>query len=193
MFVVNYMSTTKKDKTIKETITDELKESTNSYLEQQRQLSKDTASNISQNTENINENVNKFQEDNRRIFENTSDTFRKSQEQTRNTIQEITNNAIEFQKNVFNTYQSSYSQFLNNINKSYWQNFNIPERYNETYNTLNKNIQDSTVNTTNFLNEIFVGSVENLKKSLELTQRYYNDIVQNNFNYIQKLARSFNR
>lgn len=69
----------------------------------------------------------------------------------------------------------------------------IPERYSETYNTLNKNIQDTTVNTTNFLNEIFVGSIENLKKSLELTQRYYNDIVQNNFNYIQKLERSYNR
>jgi len=181
------MSSTKKDD-VKEK-TSRTKETTEGYLEQY----KDTASNLSQATEKINENVNKFQDDNRRIIEKNADTFGKFQEQISKTTQEISYNIIELQKNIFNTYQSSYSQFLNNINKSYWQNFNIPERYSETYNTLNKNIQDSTVNTTNFLNEIFVGSVENLKKSLELTQRYYNDIVQNNFNYIQKLERSFNR
>ena len=96
-------------------------------------------------------------------------------------------------KKVFNTYQSSYTQFWNNIYKSYMENFNIPERYSETYNTLNKNIQECTINTTNSINEIIVGGVENFNKSLELTQRYYNDIVQNNFNYAQKIERSYNR
>jgi hypothetical protein len=60
---------------------------------------------------------------------------------------------------------------------SYWKNFNIPTRYSETYNTLTKNIQDCTVNPTNFINEITLGSIENFNKSIELTQRYYNDIV----------------
>src|ERR671913_1903175 len=66
-----------------------------------------------------------------------------SQEQINKTIQEISNNAIELQKNVFDTYQSSYAQFFDNINNnnSYWNNFNIPQRYSETYNTLNKNIE----------------------------------------------------
>ena len=187
------MSSTKKDNIKEESTANQFKETTDRYLEQQKQQYKDTASNISQITEKINQNVNKFQEDNRRIFEKNADTFRNYQEQISKTTQEASNNIIELQKNIFNSYQSSYSQFLNNINKSYWQNFKIPERYSETYNTLNKNIQDSTVNTTNFINEIFVSSVENVKKSLELTQRYYNDIVQNNFNYIQKLERSYNR
>ena len=151
-----------------------------------------TRKDIKETTDKINQNVSKFQQDNRRLFENNVDTFRKYQEQINQIIQQISKNTIELQKNVFNTYQSSYSQFLNNINKSYWQNFKIPERYSETYNTLNKNIQDSTVNTTNFINEIFVSSVENVKKSLELTQRYYNDTMRITFNYIRKIEGSYN-
>src|SRR5688500_8991097 len=120
-----------------------------------------------------------------------------SQEQINKTIQEIENNAIELQKKVFDTYQSSYSKFFDNINNNnnntYWNNFNIPQKYSETYNTLNKNIQYYTVNATNFINEIAVGGIENINKSIELTQRYYNDIVQNNFNYAQKIERSYNR
>ena len=199
MKIVNYMSSTKKDKTVKETTIDELKESTNSYLEQQRQQSKDTVSNISQTTEKINENVNKFQEDSSRIFENTSDTFRKSQEQVNNTIEEITNNAIEFQKNIYKTYQSFYSQFFNinnnnnNNNDSYWKNFNTPERYSEFYNTINKNIHNYTINATNIINETAASGIENFVKAIELTQRYYNDIAQNNLNYAKKIERSFNR
>ena len=184
------MSSTKKDN-IKEN-TNQFKENTDRYLEQQKQQFKDTASNVSNTTEKINENVNKFQKDNRRIYENNADTFRKYQEQINKTTQEISNNTIELQKNIFNTYQSSYAQFWDNINNnnSYWKNFNVPERYSETYNTLNKNIQDWTVNVTNFVNEIVVGSVENFNRAVELTQRYYNDIVQNNFNYARKIERS---
>jgi hypothetical protein len=186
------MSSTKKDN-IKES-TNQFKENTDRYLEQQRQQFKDTASNISETTDKINESVNQFQDDNRRIFEKNAESLRKNQEQINKKIQEISNNAIEFQKNVFDTYRSSYAQFFDNINNnSYWRNFNMPERYSETYNTLNKNIQNYTVNATNFVNEITVGGIENLNKSIELTQRYYNDIVQNNFNYAQKIERSHNR
>ena len=185
------MSSAKKDG-VKENI-NQFKETTERYLEHQKQQYKDTSSNLAQTTEKINESVNKFQDDSRRIFEKNADTFRNYQEQISKTTQEASYNVIELQKNIFNTYQSSYSQFLNNINKSYWQNFKIPERYSETYNSLNKNIQDGTVNATNFINEVIVGSVENFNKTLELTQRYYNDILQNNFNYARKIERSYNR
>ena len=47
-----------------------------------------------------------------------------------------------------------------------------------------------SINATNFLNEIAVGGSENFNKSIELTQRYYNDIMQNNFNYARKIERS---
>jgi exonuclease VII large subunit len=186
------MSSTKKDNIVKEN-TNRIKENTNEYLEQQRQQYKDTASNISQTTEKINENVNKFQEDNKRIMEKNADTFKKSQEQISKTSQELSNNTVELQKNIFDTYQSYYSQFFDNINNSYWKNFNVPQRYSEIYYTINKNIQDYTTNATNIINEISVGGIENFNKAIELTQRYYNDIVQNNFNYAQKIERSYNR
>ncbi len=32
-----------------------------------------------------------------------------------------------------------------------------------------------------------VGGIENFNKSIEITQRYYNDRVQNNFNYLKLL------
>ena len=187
------MSSTRKDN-VKET-TNQIKESTDRYLEQQRQQYKDTASNISQTTEKINQSVNKFQEDYKRIFKNNQDIFRKYQEQINQTLQEISNNTIELQNNTFNTYQSLYNQFVDNINtnNSYWKNFNIPERYSEIYSTINKNIQNYTINTTNILNEIATGGIENFNKAIELAQRYYNDIVQNNLNYTQKIERSFNR
>ena len=186
------MSSTKKDN-IKEN-TNQFKENTDRYLEQQNQQIKNTASNVSNTTENINESVNKFQADNKRVLENNVDTFRKSQEQINKTTQEITQNSIELQKNILNTYQSSYAQFWDNINNnSYWKNFNIPQRYSETSDTLNKNIQNCTVNGTNFVNEITVSGIENFNKSIELIQRYYNDIVQNNLNYAQKIERSYNR
>ena len=189
------MSSTKKDNTAKET-TNQFKESTDRYLEQQRQQYKDTASNISQTIDKVNQNVNNFQDDNRRIFENNVEIFRKNQEQINQTIQQLSNNAIELQKNVFDTYQSSYTQFFDNINNknnSYWRNFNIPERYSEISNTINKNIQDYTVNATNIVNELTTSGIENFNKAIELTQRYYNDIVQNNFSYAQKIERSYNR
>ncbi|MGH9979972.1 MAG: hypothetical protein ACRD6U_00285 [Nitrososphaeraceae archaeon] len=130
------MSSTKKDN-IKEN-TNQFKENTDRYLEQQRQQFKETASNLSNTTEKINENVNKFQDDNRRIFEKNAESLRKNQEQINKTIQEISNNAIELQKNVLDTYQSAYAQFWDNIknNNSYWKNFNIPQRYSETSDTL---------------------------------------------------------
>ena len=184
------MSSTKKDN-IKAS-TNKFKESTNKYLDEQNQQIKNTTSNLSETTDKINESVNKFQDNNRRINENNEATLRRYQEQINKTTQEISNNTIELQTNVFKTYQSSYTQFLDNIYKS-WENFRIPERYSETYATFKKNIQNYTVNTTNFINEIAVGGIENFNKSIELTQRYYNDIVQNNFNYARKIERSSSR
>ncbi len=184
------MSTTKKDD-IKES-TKKSKESTEEYIDEQNQQINNTVSNISEATKKISESANKFQADTKRILEKSTDTFGKNQDQIVKTSQEITDNFVELQKNVLNTYQSSYLKFLDNAFKS-WVDFNIRERYSETYNILNKNIQEGTVNATNFINEIAVGGVEHFNKLVELTQKYYNDIVQNNLNYARKIERSYNK
>ena len=62
------------------------------------------------------------------------DTSNKYQQETINTIQSITNNTIELQKNILNTYQSAFSRFLNDISKSYRNNYLYPQRYTDVYN-----------------------------------------------------------
>jgi hypothetical protein len=119
--------------------------------------------------------------------------LRKNQEQINKTIQEVSTNT-RVPKECLGYISINICSIWDNINNnnSYWRNFNIPERYSETYKTLNKSIQDYTINATNSINEIFVSGIENFNKSIELTQRYYNDIVQNNVNYVQKIERSHN-
>lgn len=71
--------------------------------------------------------------------------------------------------------------------------FKIPERYSETYDTLNKNVQEYAVNAINFVNKVVVGGIKNFNRTIELSQSYYNDLMQNNFNYARKIERSSSR
>jgi hypothetical protein len=71
--------------------------------------------------------------------------------------------------------------------------FKIPERYSETYDTLNKNVQEYTVNAINFVNKLVVGGIKNFNRTIELSQSYYHDLMQNNFNYARKIERSSSR
>jgi hypothetical protein len=96
------------------------------------------------------------------------------------------------QKNIIKTFQSNYGQTLENIYNSYWNNFQIPERYTETYNTINRNVTDDITNRTKFINEIVIGNIETFNKSIESVERYFNDTIQTYFNYIRNLERSCN-
>ena len=82
------------------------------------------------------------------------------------------------------------NSWITSINR---ENFKIPERYSETYDTLNKKRTRDTVNAINFVNKIVVGGIENFNRTIELSQRYYNDIMQNTFNYASKIERSYSR
>ncbi len=48
-------------------------------------------------------------------------------------MQSIANNYVELQNNILNTYQSVLSRFIDDVSKSYWNNFRIPERYADVY------------------------------------------------------------
>ena len=135
------MASTQKDEV--KVSTNQFKESTDRYIEQQRQLVKDTTSNLSQTKEKINESVNKYQDENRRIGESYADTFWKSQGQISAATQETSINNIVLQKDFCNTFHSSYVEILDTISKSS-ENFKTPEKWYEIYemyNTFNKNVQ----------------------------------------------------
>jgi len=50
---------------------------------------------------------------------------------------------------------------------------------------------DHTVNCTQRLNDFVMASTETFNKSIEIAQKYYNDSVQNYFNYVNKIGRLY--
>jgi hypothetical protein len=68
----------------------------------------------------------------------------------------------------------------------------IPERYGDVYNKFNKNVSDSITNSTKIINDIVIGNVEIINRSIEVTQKFYNDSIQNYFNYVRKIEKSYN-
>ena len=95
------------------------------------------------------------------------------------------------QKNIANTFQSEFSRFRSDISKSYWNNFLYPQRYANVYNKTYQTIIDNTINATNRINDVILGSTESFNKSIEIAQKYYNESVQNYFNFANKIGRSY--
>ena len=126
-----------------------------------------------------------------RFLKKGTDTASKYQQQTINAIQSITNNYIELQKNFLNTFQSTFSKFIDDTSKSYWNNYLYPQRYTDVYNKSNQNVTDNTVNATRRINDVVLASTETFNKSIEIVQKYYNESVQNYFNFVNKIQKSY--
>jgi hypothetical protein len=97
------------------------------------------------------------------------------------------------QKNLLDTYQSVISRFLGDASKSYNNNPISPQAYTDLYNKTNQTITENTINATNRLNDTVLGSTETFNKSIEIAQKYYNDSIQNFFNFLKKIERSSNQ
>jgi hypothetical protein len=115
------------------------------------------------------------------------------QQDTINTIQSIFDNYLELQNNITNSFQSMFSRFNSNIsnNKSYWNNFLFPQQYTDESNKTIRNITDNTTNCTQRLYDFALTYTENFNKSIEIVQRYYNESVQNYFDFVNKIGRSY--
>ena len=71
-------------------------------------------------------------------------------------------------------------------------NFIIPSKYTIVYNKINQNLTDNTTNAINRVNDIILGYSEIFNKSIEVSQKYYNDSIQYYFNFINKGERPYN-
>src|SRR5215213_4058055 len=172
------------------------KEGTGKFLDQQRQQIENTASNISDTSNKVTNSVNDYQQTNRAILDKSIDASNTYQQETIKTIQSISNNTIELQKNFANTFQSVFSKFIDDTytkTKSNWNNFfRFPEIYAGIYNkTNNKNSTDHIINCTQRVNDVALASTESLNKSIEIAQKYYNESVQNYFNFVNKIEKSY--
>ncbi len=172
-------------------VTNELKEGTKKFLDQQRQQIENTTSNLSDTTNQVTNSVKEYQLTNKAILDKSIDTSNKYQQETNNTIQSISNNYIELQKDFANTFQSVFSTFIDNNSKSYWNNFLYPQRYIGVYNKTNQNVTENTVNTTRRISDVVLASTETFNKSIEIAQKYYSESVQNYFNFVNKIAKSY--
>jgi hypothetical protein len=165
---------------------------TEALLDEEKQQIENITSTISEITEQVTENINEYQEKNKEILEEGIDRANKYQQENINTIQSFSNNYIELQKNLLNTFHSVVSKFLDvALDNSYWNNFIYPRRYTDIYNKTNQNIKDNTVNATRRINEFVLASTETFDKSIEIAQKYYNDSIQNYFNFVNKIGKSF--
>ena len=167
-----------------------VEEKTKEFLDNQRQQLANTTSTISETTNSINNNINEYQKTNKAILEKSIATSNKYQQETINTMQSISNNYVELQNNILDTYQSAFSKFINDTNKSYWNNYRVPQRYSEIYNKYNQNVIDNTINATRKSHEFVLASTETFNKSIEIAQKYYNDSIQNYFNFLKKIEKS---
>ena len=168
-----------------------IKEGTEKFLDQQKQQIANTTSNISDTTNKVTNSVNEYQQTNKAILDKSINTTNKYQQETINTIQSITNNTIELQKNFANTFQSVFSKFIDDTSKSYWNNYLYPQRYTDVYNKTNQNVTNNTVNATRRINDIALASTETFNKSIEIAQKYYNEAAQNYLNFVNKIEKSY--
>jgi hypothetical protein len=163
-----------------------IKEETKEFLDHQRQQLANTTSTISETSNSTNNNINEYQQTNRAILEKSIELADKA----------ISNNYVEAQKNFLYNYQPAFSKFIDDTytkTKSNWNNFfRFPESYAGIYNkTNNKNSTDHIINCTQRVNDVALASTETLNKSIEIAQKYYNESVQNYFNFVNKIEKSY--
>ncbi|HJT82869.1 MAG TPA: hypothetical protein VJ697_00170 [Nitrososphaeraceae archaeon] len=105
------------------------------------------------------------------------------------TIKEIRFNFMEEHKNIINTYYSIYSKKLDEMIDDSFNNPKTINEYHKTCSEINPNQMNNQNNTTRIINNIIDKNMDTFIKSLEITQKFYRDIVQSYSNYI----RTFNK
>lgn len=114
------------------------------------------------------------------------------QEQIIKDAKEITNYYLNLHNNMINTYNSINSQILQDIfNLSYDSFFTISERFinrpsfeiQNMYTTLSNNRDKSLKLIDNIITE----NLDTFIKSLELTQKFYKDVIESYLKYIKKV------
>ena len=119
-----------------------------------------------------------------------NNSFTQGQERINSEAKEITNYYLELHKNMINTYNSVYSQILQNSSSLSWDVFfssserfaNYPFDIKNMYTRLVSNRDESLKLIDNIITE----NLDTFIKSIELTQKFYKDIIQSYLNCIKK-------
>ena len=110
------------------------------------------------------------------------------QEQTTRKAKEITNYYLELHKNMLNTCNSVFSQILQDTFNSPWNDFTSPRKFTD-YPFDNKNMHASLISNRDdsliLIDNIITENLNTFIKSIELTQRFYKDIIESYLNCIK--------
>ncbi|HJS65447.1 MAG TPA: hypothetical protein VJ767_11410 [Nitrososphaeraceae archaeon] len=119
------------------------------------------------------------------------DTIFKDKGQTARVAMKITNNYLELHKDMINTYNLVYFQILQNILNLSWNGITIPVRFMNSSIDVNKNIytssSDATEESKQLLDNIINKNLDTFIKSIELSHKFYKDVIESYLNCIKKL------
>jgi hypothetical protein len=119
------------------------------------------------------------------------DTIFKDKGQTARVAMKITNNYLELHKDMINTYNLVYFQILQNILNLSWDGITIPVRFMNSSIDVNKNIyissSDATEESKQLLDNIINKNLDTFIKSIELSHKFYKDVIESYLNCIKKL------
>ncbi|HSF49477.1 MAG TPA: hypothetical protein VLA74_01845 [Nitrososphaeraceae archaeon] len=114
------------------------------------------------------------------------------QEQQQNVTsdaKEIANYSLDLHKDMINTYNSVYFQLLHGISNSSSDDFTIPKRFMD-YPFDNKNMYTNSISngekSLKLIDNIMTKNMDTFIKSIELTKKFYKDVIESYWNCIKK-------
>jgi NAD+--asparagine ADP-ribosyltransferase len=117
--------------------------------------------------------------------------FKEDKQQTSNDAMEITNYYLQLHKNLINTSNSINSQILHNISNSSGDHFFTINGRLTNYSTFDiENMYTSLSSNRNkplkLIDNIITENLDTFIKSIELTQKFYKNVIESYLNCIKK-------
>jgi hypothetical protein len=127
--------------------------------------------------------------ENKHAVNEGNNSLKKDQPRIDLEAKEITNYYFELHKNMINTYNFVYSQLLQNHSNLSWSEFFNDLGRSSNYQFDNKNMYTRLMRnkdeSLHLLDIIITENLDAFIKSIELTQRFYKDIIESYLNYIR--------
>ena len=124
------------------------------------------------------------------VNSNDDNCIKQHREQIIREARAITNYFLELHKDMVNSYNTEYTNLLQNIFNSSWDDFTIPGRITDhpfdkqnMYSILSSNRD----NSIKLIDNIMTKNMYTFIKSIEVTQRFYKDVIESYLNCIKKV------
>ena len=124
------------------------------------------------------------------ILRDDDDDFKHHLEQTMREARAITNYFLELHKDMVNSYSLEYTNLIQNIFNSSRDDFTIPERvthYPFDIQNMYSILSSNRDNSLKLIDNIITKNIYTFIKSIEVTQRFYKDVIESYLNCIKKV------